>query len=66
MQHSQSAARLLGHTLVGLGFYETVTFSFLSHKQAGTFLPDGLHVLSVDEERRNKVFWFEQRIVGCR
>ena len=51
-QLRESARRELTTLLAGLGFFEAVTFSFTSHKEAGMFLPTGLKELVVDDERR--------------
>lgn len=51
-QASESAMQLLGHTLAGLGFYETVTFSFVTEKQAKPFLPPGQDLVAVHGDRR--------------
>lgn len=48
----EKALSILGTTLTGAGFYETVTFSFVPKKEADPFLPDGIRLLKVDEERR--------------
>lgn len=42
----------IGRVLTGMGFYETVTFSFASAEEAALFEPQGLRLLKVDEERR--------------
>ncbi len=39
-------------TLSALGFYETVTFSFTSPAKGALFLPDGLELVAVDDDRR--------------
>lgn len=51
-QASERAVREIAGVLVGLGFYEAVTFSFTSPKQAEAWLPSGLKVAAVDAERR--------------
>lgn len=51
-QASERAMREIGAVLTGLGFYETVTFGFVTPKQAEPFLPAGLAPVSVDDERR--------------
>ncbi len=53
-QESESAVLAIGTILGGLGFYETVTISFVSKQVAGPFLPPGLRLLAVDDERRGK------------
>ncbi len=49
---SEGTASAIARTLTGLGFYETVTFSFLPEKEAAPFLPPELRLLKVDEARR--------------
>lgn len=44
--------RLVGHTLAGLGFYETVTFSFVTEKQAKPFIVPGQELVTVHGDRR--------------
>lgn len=51
-QERERAVREVAGALTGRGFYETVTFSFLSREEAGLWLPEGMKVLAVDEERR--------------
>jgi phenylalanyl-tRNA synthetase beta chain len=51
-QNSEVAVREIGTVLSGLGFFETVTFSFITPKQAAPFLAGGLAPLAVDDERR--------------
>jgi len=51
-QTSELARRELGVTLIGLGFYETITFSFVSRPAAMPFLPSGMKLIEVSEERR--------------
>jgi phenylalanyl-tRNA synthetase beta chain len=51
-QTSERAMRELGGILTGLGFYETITFSFVTPAQADLFLPAGLARVEVDDERR--------------
>jgi phenylalanyl-tRNA synthetase beta chain len=51
-QASESAAVELGSVLTGLGFYETVTFSFIPPKHATPFLSWSLAALSVADDRR--------------
>jgi phenylalanyl-tRNA synthetase beta chain len=51
-QDSERAIRELATTLTGLGFYETVTFSFIAPKQAQPFLAPGLSPLAVSDDRR--------------
>lgn len=48
----EQALREVASTLSGLGFYETVTFSFIRPSQAAAFLPAGHTELRVDDDRR--------------
>jgi phenylalanyl-tRNA synthetase beta chain len=51
-QASESARRELGAVLTGLGFNETVSFSFVTREAATGFLPEGMRLVEVSEERR--------------
>ncbi|HVU62615.1 MAG TPA: phenylalanine--tRNA ligase subunit beta, partial [Phycisphaerales bacterium] len=51
-QPAERAVQELGRILTGLGFYETVTFTFVSPKAAKPFVPAGLTTLTVCDERR--------------
>src|SRR6185295_2405693 len=51
-QPHEHAAKELGETLASLGFYETVTFSFLPDAAAKPFLAPGLQLLHVNEKLR--------------
>ncbi|MFG0286154.1 MAG: phenylalanine--tRNA ligase subunit beta [Phycisphaerales bacterium JB039] len=51
-QESERAAREMARVLTGLGFHETVTFSFVTPEQAQMFMPPGLEAVGVDDERR--------------
>ncbi|MFN0012815.1 MAG: phenylalanine--tRNA ligase subunit beta [Phycisphaerales bacterium] len=51
-QSTERASRELCRVLTGMGFFEAVTFSFVSEKQARPFLPPGLTTLAVSDERR--------------
>lgn len=51
-QVRERAVRELAVALAGMGFYETVTFSFVSPKAAAPFLPKGLETLELCDERR--------------
>ncbi len=51
-QEDERAMREVAGLLTGLGFYETVTFSFVSPDAAKEFLGDGLALVEVDDERR--------------
>ncbi len=52
LQASEQAHREIARILTGLGFFETVTFSFTSPAQASIFLPRGLKTIAVDDDRR--------------
>lgn len=51
-QPAEAASREVSGVLTGLGFYEAVTFSFVSPAQAALFTPAGALLLKVDDERR--------------
>jgi len=51
-QERERAMRELARVLTGLGFYETVTFSFVSPSHADAFVAPGLRAVGVDDERR--------------
>lgn len=51
-QKSEARRRAIGTLLTGLGFYETVTFSFVSHAAAGAFVPRGMSVIEVHDDQR--------------
>lgn len=51
-QERERAVREVAGALTERGFYEAVTFSFLSREEAGLWLASGMRVLAVDEERR--------------
>jgi phenylalanyl-tRNA synthetase beta chain len=51
-QSSESAMRLLGTTLAGLGFFETVTFSFITPRHAAPFMPQRAGAIAVADDRR--------------
>ena len=53
-QNSERAVRELCGVLCGLGFYETVTFTFVPEKDSAPFLPTGggMEALRVCDERR--------------
>jgi phenylalanyl-tRNA synthetase beta chain len=53
-QTSELARRELSSLLVGMGFFEAVTFSFTSPKEAAMFLPPKLDTVSVDDDRRKE------------
>lgn len=51
-QEKVKARKELGSTLSGLGFFETVTFSFTKPERAKAFVPAGLEIVGVDDDRR--------------
>lgn len=51
-QESERARKELHRVLTGLGFYETVTFSFVSPAAATPWLEPGLEAVAVDDDRR--------------
>lgn len=51
-QASEEAQAELARVLTGLGFFETVTFSFVSRPHAQLFLSTGDSAVEVDDERR--------------
>ncbi len=51
-QMSERAVRELGNVLTGMGFYEAITFTFVSERDAAPFVPSGMGTLSVCDERR--------------
>ncbi len=52
LQTSERAMRRVGSVLTGLGFFETVTFTFCTPAQAALFLSPGREPVHVDDERR--------------
>ncbi len=53
-QASEAALAAIGNALTGMGFFETVTFSFATRQDAALFMPPGLRALAVDENRRKE------------
>ncbi len=51
-QETERARREIGGVLAGLGFHETVTFSFTTPVAAAPWLPPGMAALEVEDERR--------------
>lgn len=51
-QQSERAVRAIGACLTGLGFYETITYSFTSPSKGKMFLRDGQENVAVDDDRR--------------
>jgi phenylalanyl-tRNA synthetase beta chain len=61
--HRERVLELVGQTLTGLGFFETVTFSFLDRASADLFLPEGRVLLKVDDNRRREAPFLRPSIV---
>ncbi|GAB4544304.1 MAG: phenylalanine--tRNA ligase subunit beta [Phycisphaerales bacterium] len=59
----EGAEAAIAQTLCGLGFYEAVTFSFLNEQEASAFLPAGLRLVKIDEERRKDAPYLRPSIV---
>lgn len=59
----EKAEAAIAQTLCGLGFYEAVTFSFLNEKEAGAFLPKGMRLVKIDEERRKDAPYLRPSVV---
>lgn len=53
-QKDRLARREIAGVLTGLGFFETVTFSFTTPKDARAFVPTGLDVIQLDDDRRGE------------
>jgi phenylalanyl-tRNA synthetase beta chain len=53
-QASERAMERMGAALMALGFFETVTFSFVSPRVAEAFLPRGMSLLNVADSRRKE------------
>ncbi len=51
-QASELARGTVSETLVGLGFFEAISFSFASREIAGMFMPQGMTAVAVDDTRR--------------
>jgi phenylalanyl-tRNA synthetase beta chain len=51
-QDSERAAQTVHSVLTGSGFFEAVTFTFVTPKMAKAFTPAGLETLEVHDERR--------------
>lgn len=51
-QQSERAVRAVGACLSGLGYYETITYSFTSPDKGTMFLRDGQENVAVDDDRR--------------
>lgn len=52
LQPAERAMREVARVLTGLGYFETVTFSFIRPAEADLFLPGGMKKIEVDDERR--------------
>lgn len=59
----ERAMTSLGGVLTGMGFYETVTVSFLPEAQARMFQPPGLRLLKVDEDRRKETPYLRPSVI---
>lgn len=53
-QARETARREAADVLGGLGFYETITFSFTSDRTAAAFAPRGVTIVRVDDDRRGE------------
>lgn len=53
-QRTESVRQRIAGVLTGMGFYETVTFSFVRPADAADFLPPGMARIDVDDERRGE------------
>ncbi len=53
-QESERARREISGLLTGMGFYEAVTFAFASRGDATAFLPRGLTLVEVNDDRRKE------------
>ncbi len=51
-QTSERAMSTIARTLTGLGFFETITFSFTAPDRGELFRRDGTDLVSVDDDRR--------------
>ncbi len=51
-QPRERAVREVGAILTGLGFHETVTFSFVSRQQSAPFALAGMDLIEIDDARR--------------
>lgn len=51
-QTSERAMQTIARALTGLGFYETITFSFTAPKKGEIFQRTGTDLVSVDDDRR--------------
>lgn len=52
LQASELARNAAAESLVGLGFFEAISFSFASREVAEMFMPEGLATVAVDDSRR--------------
>jgi phenylalanyl-tRNA synthetase beta chain len=51
-QESELKVREIARILTGLGFHETVTFSFIAREHAAAFITSAEDIIAVDDERR--------------
>lgn len=59
----EKAMAEIGRVLTGAGFFETVTFSFVTQRDAELFLPPGLRLLKIDEDRRKEAPYLRPSLV---
>lgn len=50
----EEVERGVGEVLTGAGFYETVTFSFVTEREGAPFTARGTRMIKIDEERRRE------------
>jgi len=62
-ERREGAEAALCEALCGLGFYEAITFSFLTEVEGRQFLPDGLRLIKVDEERRREAPFLRPSVI---
>lgn len=53
-QTTEVIRRRIAASLTGMGFYETVTFSFIRPADAAEFLPPGMTRVDIDDDRRGE------------
>jgi len=59
----EKAVDQIGASLTGAGFFETVTFSFLSERDARPFVPSGMRLLKIDEARRRDTPYLRPSVI---
>ena len=59
----EHALARIADTLTGAGFFETVTFSFVTERDAAAFMPEGMRPLKVDEARRRDTPFLRPSII---